>query len=140
MDKKTLTVAPAVWSDAHAAILARALSRGARIKGAIEDLRMRVESGGATLYAVTDDAGELVGAAVLWIEHCAAGAEGVIAATAGAPGAGVRLLDLLPHFEQRLRDSGCVTIRVHPCRPGMLRFCLRAGYRPREWVLAKAAI
>lgn len=135
MGEKRLIVAPAVWRPEHAALLERALTDPMETT---ETLRREVSAERAVLLEVTDAAtGELVGAAVLRIEERELGREGVIAATGGARGCGARLLDLLPHLERRLVAEGCIALRVHPTRPGMLRFCLAQGYQPREWVLGK---
>ena len=129
-------IAPAAWRAEHDALLARAMAKDPMETTAT--LRAEVEAGRAHLIQVSDPAtGALVGAAVLRVEQRERGLEGVIVATAGVRGAGVRLLDLLPELERRLIAAGCVSIRVHPSRPGMLRFCLAAGYQPREWVLGK---
>ena len=44
--------------------------------------------------------------------------------------------DLLPQFEQMLRDAGCVMCRPI-CRPGWSRFLTQQGYRLKHIIMEK---
>ena len=115
----------------EAALLRRAVASKQRDE--LDNLRATVEKAGATLFHVL--AGDrLIGAAVLRVDHLESGPEGVIVAAAGRL-PGVRLLDLLAHFEHRL--PGVTAIRIHTSRPGMVRSLTRAGYEVAETVLRK---
>lgn len=125
-----LTVSPAAWNEAAAALLLRAVdSKSAHLA----DLRDTVESAGATLFHVLSG-NRIVGAVVLRVDRFASGAQGVIVAAAGRL-PGVRLADLLPHFEARM--PGVDSIRIHTSRRGMVRRLLRSGYSISETVLVK---
>lgn len=125
-----LTVAPAAWNDTAAALLLRAVDSK---REHLADLRATVESAGAALFHVL--AGDrIVGAVVLRVDRFASGAQGVIVAAAGRL-PGVRLADLLPHFEGRM--TGVDSIRIHTRRQGMVRLLRRAGYRAAETVMVK---
>lgn len=126
----------AQWRAVHGKLLARALK--ADPMETTETLRRDVEAGRATLLqARREGSPEVVCAIVMRIEQREGGKEGVIVATAGARGCGLRLLDLMPELERRLIAEGCVSIRVHPSRPGMRKFCEQHGYALREWVMGK---
>lgn len=126
-----LTIAPAAWNDAAAALLSRAVAGKAE---ALANVRAGVESCGATLLHVLSGS-RLVGAIVLRVDPLPSGPEGVIVAAAGRL-PGVRLFDLLPHFEQRFK--GVTAVRVHTARPGMVRQLLCAGYEVQETVMRKS--
>lgn len=131
-----ITIEPAgkgAWCAAAENFLCDAM-QGDPLAG-VEQLRGMCQAGAGQLYLVS--CGDyLVGAFVLSIEQKAHGAEGVIVA-AGGNLRGVNLLQTtLASIEGLFR--GCVSIRAHITRKGIMRQLVRAGYAPREIVLSKA--
>jgi hypothetical protein len=112
-------------------MLARAtVSRPKRL----DDIRACVLHGGGMLFKIIAGT-EMVCAVVLRVDPLPSGPEGVIVAAAGSL-PGVRLFDLITHFENRFK--GVTAFRVHTARPGMVRRLLSAGYEVQETVMRKA--
>lgn len=130
-----LTIAPAAWCDQAAAMLAGSI-RGAPCY-TIEDMRAEIALGGAKLYSVTSDSGELVGFAVLRVEHYQGGAEGVIVAGAGKIAGGNLYSHIVPALERLF--TGVKTIRVESCRRAATEVLLELGYLPTHAIFRKAA-
>lgn len=100
----------------------------------IESLRQSVQRGESQLFHVLFG-DYCVGAFVLRVEQKPHGAEGVIVAGGGHL-KGASLLRLtLADIERRF--IGCVSIRAHTARRGIVREFARFGYAPREVILAK---
>jgi len=131
-----LTISPATWCDQAAAMLATTI-RGAPCY-TVGDMRAEIAAGGAKLYSVTADTGELVGYVVMKIEHYEGGAEGVIVAGAGRL-MGARLFrEVLPALERMF--TGVRSIRVDACRGGSLRELMRQGYKPTHAIVRKTVL
>lgn len=124
--QKVLTVAPASWGPALAAILAPSCS----VPGDLHSIGAQVESGQAVAFAV-DDGGGIVAAFVLRVD----GSEGVVVAAAGALGHESLISLLLPGIEARF--VGCSAIRFHTERPGLARVMEKFGYVGQEVVMRK---
>lgn len=124
--EKSLTIAPALWGQVLAGLLAPCFT----VPGALDAVAGQVESGRAHAFSL-DYCGEIVGAFVLRVE----GREGVIVAAAGLL-EGVDLTPImLPHIESRF--VGCDAVRFHTARPGMARLVAAHGYVGQEVVLRK---
>jgi hypothetical protein len=122
--EKILTLSPAAWCDQAAAMLATTIRNSPCYT--VRDLEVEIRAGGATLYSVTADDGELVGYVVLRVETYEGGSEGVIVAGAGKL-MGARLYpQILPALERMF--YGVRSVRVEACRPGALRLLQKAGY------------
>jgi len=134
--QKTLRIEPAgrgAWIPAAANFLGAAME--ADPLAGVEQLRRICTSGDAQLYIIKSG-DYMVGAFVLRIEQKPGGAEGVIVA-AGGNLSGVNLMRAtLGSIEQLFK--GCVSIRAHISRRGLMRQFARAGYAPREIVASKA--
>lgn len=101
----------------------------------LNGLRYSVASGKAKLFEVLDDC-YLRAAVVLEVVHQANGAEGVIVA-AGGKLSGVSLTrQVLPAIERLFQ--GCVSIRLHTARKGLVRELQRQGYTLSQVILRKA--
>lgn len=133
VSQKMIRIEPATqWSAAVEKFLDRAMLSDPL--AGIDQLRAMVEANEAHLFnLIYDD--YLVGAFVLRVEHKAHGAEGVIVAGGGKlPGVSL-LRATIQDIEHRFK--GCVSIRAHTARRGIMKELSRFGYAPREVVLAK---
>lgn len=81
--------------------------------------------------------GELIGAAIHRFEDGDQGTEMVVVMAAGhLPG--VDLVEtILPALEGLARDVGCVSVRFHTLRKGLMQKAARLGYVPGELVMRK---
>lgn len=133
VSKKMIRIEPAQrWIEAAEKFLDRAMLSDPL--AGIEQLSAMVAANEAHLFhLICDD--YLVGAFVLRVEYKAHGAEGVIVAGGGKL-PGVSLLRAVIHDIER-RFQGCVSIRAHTARRGIMKELSRFGYVPREVVLSK---
>lgn len=123
-----MTIDPAVWSDDAGQVLAAAVSHAS-----VEDIRRQVEAG-AALFQVTAK-GAVVGYYVLRVDKLSAGCEGVLVAAAGRiPGVDLTAA-LVPVIERQF--IGCVSMRVHTNRPGLVKKLAAQGYGGAEIVVRK---
>ena len=127
--QKTIEMSPSEWCQEAASWLVQA-----RKDGCLSDWKAQVDSGAAKLFLVHAD-GVVSGACVLRIDQRSDGPEGVIVAAAGnVPG-----VDLIATLLEKIENLfiGCVSIRAHTARPGLVRKLSRYGYEPREFVLGR---
>jgi len=101
----------------------------------VRDLGAEVLAGGATLYRVTAQDGELVGFVVLRIELYQGGAEGVIVAGAGKLAGAKLYRQVVPALERMF--TGVTSIRVESCRKAGTRALLELGYLPTHAVMRR---
>jgi len=116
------------WSALAAEFLAAAV-----ISASVEDYRRQVE-GGAVLFQVTNDAGEVLGFYILRVDHCAEKTIGVLVAAAGRPGH--RFADeLMPIIEGQFVD--CDELHQYASRPGMVKKLVGQGWEATHLVMRK---
>jgi hypothetical protein len=133
--EKTLTIAPAAWSDEAARYLASTF-RGAPCF-TVDDYRRELETNpDCRLYRVSEGP-KLVGFVVLRLERFAGGVEGVIVAGAGRL-VGAELFGVVVPALERM-FSGVKSFRVEACRSGSVRELLKLGYLPTHFVMRKPA-
>lgn len=134
--EKVIIIEAAAWCDQAAAMLASTI-RGAPCYG-VADYRREVEAGQASLFRLSvRDTRELVGYALLRVEHYAHGAEGVIVAGAGELAGGRLYPQIVPALERMF--IGVKTIRVESCRRAGSRVLGELGYLPTHVVFRKPA-
>lgn len=131
MDQITLTATAANWTEAAARQFAAVLSYVG-----VDSLRGQVESGAAQLFELyVDKSFDPCGWYVLRIDQSEEGPEGVVVAAVGH-WAGVDITaTMLPLVEKQF--YGCVSVRVHTDRPGMVRKLLKQGYGQPEMIVRK---
>lgn len=125
-----LRIHEAPWSDEVADLLQLACVHATRNELFEQHKR------GAQVFVVRWG-GDVIGAYMLRIDTTARGHEGVIVGAAGKL-AGVELITLvLPVIESQFRKVGCVSVRVHTSRSGIVRQLGNRGYDLGELVLSK---
>ena len=130
MKTEQLTVNPAQW-NAQAAYWVGQTQQHATT----EEIRAQVEQGGASMFEIRNQAGEVCGAFVLRIEQRNTGPEGVIlSAAAKLPGVDM-VGAMLEHIESRFVD--CNSIRMHTAIPALARRVAAFGYGVTELVCTK---
>lgn len=122
--RETLTITAVAWSQAAAECLAAV--------GNASNYRKQVEQG-AALFEVREGAA-LAGYYLLRVDQTEEGPEGVLVAGVGRAGADLTA-NLFPIIEKQF--IGCVSMRVHTARPGLIRKLSRRAYEPVEFVLRK---
>lgn len=128
-------VASEPWGSDAKAWLARCVGHG-RVT---IDALLRQVANGADLFVIRDQAtNQSCGAFILRTDEVDGGHEGVIVAAACEIN-GVDAIDVfLPDIERRFRSAGCLGVRFHSIRPGLMRKMLPHGYAPDEFVSYKA--
>lgn len=129
---KKLEIRPQEWCAACSQMLVKAMKSDPLC--GVEALRLMCEAGTAHLFGVFSGC-YMVGCYVLRIDSKPGGNEAVIVAAAGKLKGHSLIHSVLPHVESQF--SGCVAIRVHTARPGLVRELKKFNYKVREIVLAK---
>lgn len=124
-----MILSPAAWSDDLGRALLRAFEDDQTAVDRVRDLCL---SGGAQCWAVSAD-----GASVGVLVTRAYGPElEIVAAHAWIRGLGLTGA-MLPMIEAKAREMGMRAVRLDTFRPGMLKRCMDAGYRPLHFTVWK---
>lgn len=127
-DTKKLSIEPGAWGPEAERLLPLALQYAT-----INELREQVENGASLFYV--KQAGAVVAAFVLRVDHTAEGSEGVIVAAAGHLKGGDLMASCMPAIESLF--TGCRSIRFHTAKPAVARKMAMLGYRAAEIVCTK---
>ncbi len=131
----TLTLRLTRWSPTVAADMARLPECDPTISP--DWFRAQIEAGGLKALTAESDDGEHVGTVLVRTEAGDLGKEFVIVAAAGSYEGLDLTAAILPALERLARDEGCVTVRVHTMRPGLVRKLGRMGYATSEIVMRR---
>ena len=101
-----------------------------------EFLRDRVANGSAQLADMVTD-GQRVGFCVYAVVDLTGEQELVVIAAFGRAPARDLTAEFLPQIEVLARSEGCVSIRFHTMRPGLVSKAIRAGCRVSEVIIRK---
>lgn len=127
-DTQKLSIEPGQWGPDAERLLPLALQHAT-----INEIKSQVENG-ASLFHVKQ-AGAVVAAFILRVDHTVEGSEGVIVAAAGKLKGGDLMASCMHAIESLF--TGCKSIRFHTARPAVARKMAMLGYKPAEIVCTK---
>jgi predicted hydrolase (HD superfamily) len=129
MDTKEIIISVEAWGEEAAKYMAKIDAAAT-----VEDYAQQWEDG-AELYKVSEK-GKTIGYFMTRLDSDAQGLEGVI--VAGAGDADFDLTDVIvPYVEQRFKNLGCYSSRIHTSRVGLVKKLSSQGYGAAELVLRK---